>query len=102
MPLIAASSPTVTAPIPSQTYEGWFLYDLHTTGGDPNDVNAVVTLRKAHQDPTTGAITYSPNGEMITVQLVNLLSNPDPNVQAAIQAVMQAVASQAQIQGIQL
>lgn len=100
--LIPASNPTVTQPIASQTYEGWFLYDLHTTGNDPNNVNASVTLRKAHQDSSTGLITYSPGGEMATINLLNLLANPDPNVQAAIQAVMQAVVSQAQTQGVVL
>lgn len=99
--LIAATTPTVTQPVASQTYDGWFLYDLHTTGGDPNNVNAIATVRKA-RTLADGTIEYSPLGEMITVQLTNLLQNPDPNVQAAVQAVMAAVVSQAKIQGIQL
>lgn len=102
MPLLPASNPTVTPPAVAQTFEGWFLYDLHTTGSDPNAVNAVVTLRKAHQDSSTGLITYSPLGEMITVLLTDLLANPDPAVQQAVLAVMQAVMSQAKIQGVVL
>lgn len=101
MALLPASNPTVTQPIASQTYSGWFLYDLHTVGGDPNNVQGVATLRKARQN-ADGTIDYSPLGEMVVISLGNLLASTDPNVQAAVQAVMQAIASQAQIQGIQL
>jgi hypothetical protein len=101
MPLLPASTPTVTSSTASQTYDGWFLYDLHTTGNDPNNVNASVTVRKARQTPE-GTIEYSPLGEMQSITLTNLLGNPDPLVRAAVQAVMQAVYSQAQQQGVVL
>ena len=102
MPLIAATSPTVTPALPSATYEGWFLYRVTTLGDDPNNVQAVAVLRKAHQDPVTGAISYSPSGEMVTITLGNILISTDPNVQNAVTAVMAAAKSQAQLQGIQL
>lgn len=101
MPLIAASSTTLVPSTAASSYEGWFLSDLHTIGNDPNNVTALVVLRKAHQDDN-GVVSFSPQGERIEVTFSNLLANPDPNVQAAVKAVLVAVVSQASTQGIQL
>jgi hypothetical protein len=101
MPLIPASIPTVTDPIPSETYDGWFLFDLKCQGGDPNNVMGVAILRKARVRPD-GTIEYSPSGEMLTVSLGSLTESADPAVQQAVMAVMQACVSQATAQGIVL
>lgn len=101
MALLPATAPTIVPPSQLATYDGWFLSGLNVSGMDPANVNGTATLRKARQN-ADGSIDFCPTGESVVVNLSNLLGSADVNVQAAVAAVMAAVASQAAVQGIKL
>lgn len=93
-PLIPASNPTSTAPLPSVVYDHWWIQSVRVDASDPTNVYADVKLVQVYFDPNGNAIT-GPDAHQVFFSISQIMQDPDPTVQNAITGLIQAVVSKA-------
>jgi len=93
-PLIPASSPTSTAPVPAVVYDHWWIQSVMVNANDPSNVYADVKLVQVYFDDQNNAVT-GPDARQVIFSIAQIMQDPDPTVQTAIGALIQAVVAKA-------
>jgi hypothetical protein len=93
-PLIPASNPTSTNPVPAVVYDHWWIQTIDIDATDPSNVYGVVTLVQVYFD-SGGNPVSGPDARTVQFVTDHLMQDPDPTVQAAIGGLIQAVVAKA-------
>lgn len=93
-PLIPASVPSSTAPVPPVVYDHWWIQSVNVNATDPSNVYADVLLVQVYFD-ANGVPVTGPDAPQRFFSIAQIMQDPDPTVQTAIGALIQAVVAKA-------
>lgn len=98
LPILSLSTPIVVPAMPSITYKAWWVNSIRIRADDPANVVGSFQLVPYAVDQD-GIIQFSLTGS-IAITVEDILNDPDPDIQKAVSALLTAIQTLGQKQGL--